>query len=433
MTVRTNVQRRSANIGGSNWYGQYGDPAVIPPNSAWGRSMAGVVVNERSVVSLMAVFSCLRVLGDAATLLTPRCYHKMPAGVADVEVDPPEVVTDPYADISLRDGTFRQVASLGLNGNLVKHVVDRDSRMLPSQVELLNPGALRVDRVEGHKRYSMGPVGKVIPPEDIVHVPWVALPDGLVGLNPIEVGAMGLGIAIASEEYSSRYFAQGMHPSGILSFGKTMQQADMDRMQKKLSVEHGGLAQSFTPIVLDAEAHWESIAVSPQAAQLLESRSFSKQEIAGFYGVPMYLLGDVSDRGGTWLKGVQEMILAFVTFALSGYTQRVDEADTALCPPGYYVKRNVGELVRTNDEMLSRLIMVLRNASAASPNEIRPLVNLPRSEEEGADSLFAPLNSSQSDWAKPGFEGAVPDEEPSGAQPSNSGGSASGGTPVQGQ
>ena len=401
MTVRRSIQQRSMPLNGGNWYGQWGDPSVIPPNTGFNKSAAGVVVNERSVLSLMAVFSCLRVLGDAAAGLDVHVYRKGPIGSARVEVDPPEVVADPYADMSQRDGTFRSVASLGLGGNLYKHTIDRDSAGNPTQVEILNPSMLKVEMVEGVKTYRIGAVGKTILPEDIVHVPWVALPGGLVGLNPIEIGAMGLGIAIASEEYASRYFAQGMHPTGILSVDKPLTVDDAKRLSQELMVSHGGISQAHTPIIIDASAKWESIAMTPETSQLLQSRTFSREEISGFYGVPMYLLGDVSDRGGTWMKGIQEMIIGFTLFALSGYTRRLDEADTALLPPGYVAHRKVSDLFKTNDQMLSMLLLALRNASVATPNELRPLVDLPPSTEKGADSLFAPLNSAQSDWMSP--------------------------------
>ena len=403
MTVRRAIaQQRSQAINGGNWYGQWGDPAVIPPNSSTMTSAAGVVVNERSVISIMAVFACLRVLADAASFIDVHVYKKGAIGSLRQEVDVPEVIEDPYADISLRDGNVRAVTSLGLGGNYYRHVIDRDDAGNPTQLEILNPSALKVEMKKGVKTYKLGAVGPMIPAEDIIHVPWLTLPGGVVGLNPIEIGTMGLGIAIASEEFAARYFAQGMHPGGILSVEKPLRPDDAERLQNKLSVNHGGLAQSHTPIVLDAKTKWQQMATTPETSQLLQSRAFSRAEIAGFYGVPPYLIGDTEDKGGSYLHGVQEMLILFTMLALQGYTARMDESDTALLPPGYYARRNVSDFLKTNDQMLAGLLMSLRNASIATPNELRPYVDLQPSDEEGADSLFAPLNSSMADWWQPG-------------------------------
>lgn len=388
-------------ISQGGWGGWISDPSVIPPNSAYAHTSSGVVVNERSVVSLMSVFSCLRVLGDAIAGLEPHVFRKTPPGSPNIEVDPPQVVADPYPDMSMRDGAFRSVASWGLGGNLYRHVIDRDSRGLPALTELLNPSMVNVGMTGGVKTYRLGAQGAMIPAEDIVHVPWVSLPGGLVGLNPIEAGAVGLGIAIASEEYASRYFAQGMSPGGILSIEKPMRTDDLERVQQELYTKHGGLAQSHTPIVLDAATKWQQITVSPETAQLLQSRAFSRQEICGFYGVPTFAVSDIEGGRTSLVKGVQELLISFATFGLSGYASRLDEADTALLPPGYFAKRKVSDLFKTNDQMLAMYLQALRMASLATPNELRAYIDLPPSTEPGADSLFAPMNSAQSDWYQP--------------------------------
>ncbi len=410
MTVRSRLrQQRAMPIGGVGWPGTWGDPSVIPPNSAYNRSVAGVVVNERSVLSLMGVFSCIRILGDAIGGLFTHVYRTNGSRNPNKwsEVDGPDVIYEPYADIDLEDGNFRQVASLGLNGNIFRHVIDRDSRGLPTLVELLNPSMVKVELVNGEKVYRIGAIGRRLDPDDMIHVPWVSLAGGLVGLNPIEVGAMGLGIATASEEYAARFYAQGMSPSGILSVDKPMTKDDAKRLKDELMSSAGGLAQSHVPAILDASAHWEQISLTPETTQLLSTRQFSRQEIAGFFGVPMYLLGDVADRGGTWIKGIQEMIIGFSLFTLQGYASRLDRSDTALLPPGFVARRKVSELFRTNDQMLADFVLKLRMASIASANELRPHVDLPRSDEAGADSLFAPLASAQSDWMQPAAAPAV--------------------------
>jgi HK97 family phage portal protein len=409
------------NVGGQNWYGQYGDPSVIPPNSAIGRSTAGVVVNERSVASLAAVFSCIRILGDSVCQLTPHCFRRTPFGEIDKEVGLPPILTDPYADMSARDRTFRSVASLCLGGNIYRHVIDRDDQGNPTLVEILNPATMKVELIKGVKTYRQGAVGQFYPPTDLIHVLWASLPGGLVGMNPIEMGAMTFGLDIAAEEYGARYFAQGMSPGGILSVDKPLKPEDQTRLLRELQVNHGGLAQGHIPMVLDANVKWQQLSVNPETSQLLQSRQFSREEIAGFFGVPTVFLSDVSDRGGTYYKGLQELVMGFVMFGLKGYVDRIDEADSALLPPGFYVKRNVNELYRTNDEMLGALIMALRNTGVATANEIRPMVNLPPSDDPAADSLFAPLNSAPVDWYNPATGGVVATPPPQGGPSGGSG------------
>src|ERR1039458_1969718 len=147
----------------------------------------------------MAVFACIRVLGDMVAGLDTHAYTQSIDAVTgeleEIEVPLPRVVANPYADVDPYDGDFKFVASLGLNGNHYLHVLDRDDLGNPLQVEILNPSMIKVERINGVKTYRLGAVGKFIDPEDIVHIPWVSLSGGDVGMNPIEIGSMGLGIA----------------------------------------------------------------------------------------------------------------------------------------------------------------------------------------------------------------------------------------------
>jgi HK97 family phage portal protein len=401
------AQKRAQAIGMGGWGGWSGDPSAIPPASAFNMATAGVVVNERTVLSLMVVASCIRVLGDAIANVEVHVHRQTGnrRSKSDPEVDPPDVIVDPYADMDREDGDFRLVASLGLNGNLYKHVMDRDKKDNPTLIEVLNPSMIKVQRIDGHKVYTLGAGNTPIPSADIIHVPWISLAGGLVGLNPIEMGVTAFGTGLASQEYASRYFSQGMHPTGLLSIDKPLRPEDADKIKNRLQTQHGGLAQSHTPIVLDASAKWQQISITPETAQLLQTRQFSRAEIAGFYGVPKHLVGDDAGQGGPWGKGLQEEVISFTLFGLNGYSRRLDRADTALLPPGYYVRRKMSDLFKTNDQVVSQFVLALRSAAVATPNDARELIGLPKSDEPGADSIWGPLNSAHNDWLAAGQYG----------------------------
>jgi HK97 family phage portal protein len=362
-----------------------------------------VNVNERTVVSLSAVWSCLKILSDTIAGIENHVYRKTAVGAADIEVELPDVLVDPYGpDLTARGGVVQSVVSLGLNGNLFRTVIDRDEDGNPAQLQLLNPGLITTKLVGGVKTYTMGALGQPLNAKNILHTKFLELPGSVVGLNPIEAGGSMFGIAQAAEEYASRFYAQGINPGGILSINKPLLPADAIRYQQELATNHAGLANTAIPLVIDAETKWQQISVNPQTAMLLESRQFSKGEIASFYGVPLAFLADDSARGSTEIKGVEELLITFVLTGVKGFVDRLNEADTLLLPPGYYAKRDINDVYKANSQVLSMMMMVLRNGSIATPNELRRYVNLPPVTEDGADSLFAPLNSATADWERPG-------------------------------
>jgi hypothetical protein len=92
------------------------------------------------------------------------------------------------------------------------------------------------------------------------------------------------------------------------------------------------------------------------------------------------------------------MVMGFALFSLKGYTSRLDRMYTQLLPAGYYAKRKVSDLFKTNDEMLGEFVNALRQAAVATPNECREFLEFPPSKETGADSLWGPINSAHSDF-----------------------------------
>ena len=70
---------------------------------------------------------------------------------------------------------------------------------------------------------------RIVAAADMLHFRSWSL-DGLLGLSPIEHAMQSLGIALASEKFGGRFFANGGRPNGVLSTNSMLtdkQQADM--------------------------------------------------------------------------------------------------------------------------------------------------------------------------------------------------------------
>ena len=60
----------------------------------------------------------------------------------------------------------------------------------------------------------------ILNPSDVLHVPGLNF-DGLVGYSPIAMAKNAIGLAIATEEYSAKFFANGATPGGIWEYPGT--------------------------------------------------------------------------------------------------------------------------------------------------------------------------------------------------------------------
>ena len=91
----------------------------------------------------------------------------------------------------------------------------------------LMPNRMTVDRDKNGSLYymylrsegdapSLGKSSQVIlAPSDVLHIPGLGF-DGLIGYSPIAMAKNAIGLAIATEEYGAKFFANGAAPGGVL-------------------------------------------------------------------------------------------------------------------------------------------------------------------------------------------------------------------------
>ena len=68
----------------------------------------------------------------------------------------------------------------------------------------------------------------ILKPSDALHIPGLGF-DGLVSYSPIAMAKNAIGLAIATEEYGARFFANGATPGGILEYPGTVKNPEAVR------------------------------------------------------------------------------------------------------------------------------------------------------------------------------------------------------------
>ena len=94
------------------------------------------------------------------------------------------------------------------------------------------PNRMRVDRdtrgnlYYSYTRYSdeaptLNGITVTLRPSDVLHIPGLGF-DGLVGYSPIAMAKNAIGLAMATEEYGAKFFANGAAPGGVLEHPGTI-------------------------------------------------------------------------------------------------------------------------------------------------------------------------------------------------------------------
>jgi HK97 family phage portal protein len=243
------------------------------------------------------------------------------------------------------------------------------------------------DDVDGRK--GTNGVGRTVrlQPHDVLHIPGLGF-DGLVGYSPIAMAKNAIGLAIATEEYGSKFFANGAAPSGVLEHPGIIK--DPSRVRESWQATFGGSGNANKIAVLEEGMKYTPISISPEQAQFLETRKFQIDEIARIFRVPPHMIGDLEKSS---FNNIEQQSLEFVKYTLDPWVSRWEQAMVrALLTPDekkkYFFKFNVDGLLRGDYQSRMNGYATARQNGWMSANDIRELENLDRIPAEQGGDLY---------------------------------------------
>ena len=361
-----------------------------------GGSSAGKSVTERSAMQMTAVYSCVRILAEAVAGLPLHFYKYNEDGSKSKAIDNNLyhlLHDEPNPEMS--SFVFREtlMTHLLLWGNAYAQII-RNGKGEVIALYPLMPNKMSVDRDEnGHLYYSYQrsqEEGKeagtvILSTRDVLHIPGLGF-DGLVGYSPIAMAKNAIGLAIATEEYGAKFFANGAAPSGVLEHPGTIK--DPARLRENWNSTFGGSANSGKVAVLEEGMKYTPISISPEQAQFLETRKFQINEIARIFRVPPHMVGDLEKSS---FSNIEQQSLEFVKYTLDPWVIRWEQSlSRALLnedeKKSYFFKFNVEGLLRGDYQSRMNGYAIARQNGWMSANDIRELENLDKiSADDGGD------------------------------------------------
>lgn len=382
------VERRAATPtnGASDW----GAGAVIPTNGQLGYTMAGVQVSESTAMSLATVFTSVAIVSDSISSLPLKVYERTTDGVNVPVARTPALIDCPWPGSTRQDWLGQVLVSLLLRGNAYGIICARDSLGYPSAIQLIHPDAMQCRMVAGQVEYRLS--NRVVDPEMIFHVPAMASPGSGIGMDPISYMRSSLGGAIAAERYGNSFFQNSAQPSGVLETSEDLSPRETLELARAWRSAHQGVSSAQMPAVLTGGVQFKSISLSPEAAQFLETRKFSAEEIAAFFRVPRHLALGGDDKTAN-VVGLEAIELQFVTYCLGPWMNRIENKMNTYLPVGQVCKFDLSERVRAPSLERYQRYTLARNSGILSVNEIRAAENLPPlAADQCGDDHWSPLN-----------------------------------------
>jgi HK97 family phage portal protein len=361
-------------------------------------SAAGQAVTDVTAMRVAAVFACVRIIAGAVA--------NMPLGIkrriddrtrADATDHPLWRVFHVRPNRWQKPAQFVRMmqAHLLLRGNAFAFI-GRDFRGRVTSLIPLHP-----DRVKVTQRDDLSleyvwtrKDGRQITFEqgEILHLVGLSL-DGVNGLSVIAYARETIGLSLAMEQHGSAVFKNGANVSGALKLpaGKKLTPEQGEALKGQFDEFRSGGAREGKVILLEDGLEFSQMALNAEDAQWLQARSFSRSDIAMFFGVPPHMIGD-TEKSTSWGTGLETQGQGFVTYTLEDHLTMWEQALNADCldldkEPDLYARFNRSALVR--GDLAARWGAYVKGLQwgVYSPDEVRAMEDQnPRA--DGAGGIY---------------------------------------------
>lgn len=350
-----------------------------------GAGYAGEAVTASSSMSLSAVWACAHLVSGTISSLPFEVHRPAPGGASNVDEQHPlhrVIYESPNYDQTALDFWDYINLSIELWGNGFAQVA-RSGRVVMALYPI-HPEAMSVRRLPSgalEYRWTRDSKSYVGTDRDVLHIRG---PGGepLGGMSTLQFGRQAFSAALAADRAASGMFRNGLRPSAVVKFKEWLKPEQRDLIEAKLIDKYMGAMNAGRPFVAEGGVEYQQLSISPEDAQMLETRQFSVEEICRYFGVPPVMIGHAG--GSTaWPTSVEQQGLIFQKFTLRRRVKRIEQAvakqlltadDRAA---GVSVRINMEALLRGDSAARASFYQTMTQIGAMTINEVRGRENMP--------------------------------------------------------
>lgn len=246
---------------------------------------------------------------------------------------------------------------------------------------------------------------------------------GAYGTNGYAMSSLAreaIGLGIASQKYSSRFFSNNATPMTVIMYPAKMKGDAIKNFRQKWDEQVGG-ENTHKPALLQEGMKIETISISPEDSQLIESGYFSVEDMARWFRIPPHKIGHLLR---STFSNITEQNLEYVIDCLDSWATRWQQEITRKLLMAderseYYVEFLFDKLLRGDPEKRSRIHRNYFNVGVMSQDDIREKENMNPLPDGQGENYWRPLNMEKLSAPDPeptgngtGFENTEPSREP---------------------
>tara|TARA_R110001583_G_scaffold21308_3_gene80867 strand:+ start:20092 stop:21291 length:1200 start_codon:yes stop_codon:yes gene_type:complete len=327
-------------------------PLNLSDESNW--SISGESVNEQSAMKLAAVYACIGVLGRSLGQL-PLHVMRRTKGKVERATDHPlyDILhTEPnkwQTSYDWRETSMCHVSGWGDAYNYI----NRNNKGEVVSLDIVRPWECNLIETS-NKRYVYSVSNSdldihSVQLEDMIHIKAIGS-CGKTGTSPIRQCSESFALGMASQKYGNKFFGGGGRPTAIVGPKGALNKESWGWLQTAWKAATTKLRnEDNSTLLLPADMDYKQLTIAPEDAQFLETRKFSRSEVAGIYNVPAHMINDLEKAT---FSNISEQAIQFVRHTMMPWIVKYEqELNRKLFTKierkaGYYVKFNLNGLLR---------------------------------------------------------------------------------------
>jgi len=360
------------------------------------QTASGIAVDENVAMTLSAVWACVRLIAGTVASQPWQVFERLGNGDRRIAYNHylypilHSKSNDRQAAFNYRETA---IAHLLLWGNSYSYKATTNGGHL-TQLIPLHPASVEVEQeaIDAPMTfiYSSGGKRRRFTSEEIFFIPGLAY-DGIKGKSPIRAQHESIGTALAMQEFTAKFFANGAQESGVFKHPGELSPEAYARLRTSIENRYSGSDNAWKPMLLEEGLDWTKTLIPPEDAQLLESRRFQGvEEIARIYGVPLHLINETT-KATSWGSGIEQLNIGFATHTIRHWNIRIEQAAQIQLFVGndqkkYFSELQIDSLLQGDIKTQSDYFSTAITKGWMTRNEVRRLKNL-----DALPELDAPL------------------------------------------
>lgn len=229
--------------------------------------------------------------------------------------------------------------------------------------------------------------------KEVMHLVGLTL-DGVNGVSVLTYARESIGLSLTMENHGATIFKNGARVSIVLKHPQKLGKEGLEFLKTSLDDYRAGGESEGKALILEEGMSTERLAMTSEDAEWIESRKFSRTDLAMFFGVPPHMIGD-TEKSTSWGTGLEQQTQGFVTFSaeddLTTWEETIGRDLIPANEPNIYARFNRNALVRGDLKARQGFYVAMLQWGVYSPNEVRALED--ENPRDGGDIYYPPPNT----------------------------------------